>query len=323
MHQGNVPKIAAVVLTLNRLDELKGCLAAMAAQSRAPDEIFVVDHGSTDGTREWLATQRGPVVIWQENRGPGAGFVRGIQEAIARGVDWVWCVDDDAHPMPTALEELCRAIRARPEARIFNSLSVACTDPARFPLGILWARTDPENYFAKTAVTTVAALEPYLDADGIVDSAGGQFWQGTMLHQELIENIGIPYEWFVIEGEEVEYGLRIMRAGYHILVATRSVVLHPALPTVTVEFLGKAKSFRPFDVRKRYYSTRNGIWVHRMYHAGNALSYALRRCAGGLVTDLMLTPNLAPRERLARANAAVRGAWDGLRCPIPIQANGV
>lgn len=316
-------KIAAVVLTLNRLDELKGCLAAMAVQTSAPDEIFVVDHGSTDGTREWLEAQRGVRLIYQENRGPGAGFVRGIREAIARGADWVWCVDDDAHPTPTALEELCRAMRARPEARIFNSLSVARTHPARFPLGVLWVRKDPENYFAKTAVTTVAALEPYLDANGIVDSAGGQFWQGTMLHRELLEHIGSPYAWFVIQGEEVEYGLRIMRAGYHILVVTRSVVLHPALPTVAVEFFGKTKSFRPFSAYKRYYSTRNGIWVHRMYHAGGSLAYAMRRCAGGLVTDLIFTPNLALRERLARANAAVRGAWDGVRCSIPNRTNVV
>jgi hypothetical protein len=114
-----------------------------------------------------------------------------------------------------------------------------------------------------------------------------------------------------------------MRAGYHVLVVTRSVVLHPALPTVSVEWFGKTKLFRPFTVRKRYYATRNGIWVHRMYHAGNALPYALRRCAGGLVTDLLLTPNLALRERLARAYASVRGASDGLRRPIPIEANVV
>ena len=317
------PKIGAVVLTLNRLSELQSCVNALAAQTHPIDELIVVDHGSTDGTREWLATQRGVICVFQENRGPGAGFVRGLREARMRGADWMWCLDDDAHPTPTALAELRGAIRARPEARIFNSLSVARTDPARFPLGVLRVRTNPENCFLQTGVTTVAALKPYQDANGIVDSAGGQFWQGTLLHRELLETIGIPYEWFVIEGEEVEYGLRVMRAGHHILVVIPSVVLHPALPMVSVKFMGKTKLLRPLNARKRYYATRNGIWVHRMYHAGNALPYAMRRCAGGLITDLILTPNLALRERLARANASLRGAWHGLHHSIPIEANGV
>jgi GT2 family glycosyltransferase len=43
-------KVAAVVVTYNRRDLLLESLAAVLAQSRAPDSVIVVDNASEDGT---------------------------------------------------------------------------------------------------------------------------------------------------------------------------------------------------------------------------------------------------------------------------------
>jgi len=47
-------KIAAVVVTYNRLELLKQCIDSIKNQTRKPDEIIVVNNSSTDGTLEWL-----------------------------------------------------------------------------------------------------------------------------------------------------------------------------------------------------------------------------------------------------------------------------
>lgn len=47
-------RIAAVVVTYNRLDLLKECINSIRQQTRKLDEIIVVNNSSTDGTLEWL-----------------------------------------------------------------------------------------------------------------------------------------------------------------------------------------------------------------------------------------------------------------------------
>ena len=66
--------VAVVVVTHNRADLLSGMLDGLAAQTRRPDAVIVVDNASTDHTGEVLAARTDlPLrVITQENLG-GAG----------------------------------------------------------------------------------------------------------------------------------------------------------------------------------------------------------------------------------------------------------
>ena len=46
--------VAVVIVTFNRADLLTGMLDGLAAQTRKPDAVFVIDNASTDHTREVL-----------------------------------------------------------------------------------------------------------------------------------------------------------------------------------------------------------------------------------------------------------------------------
>jgi glycosyltransferase involved in cell wall biosynthesis len=64
-------RVSLVILTLNEIDGLR------ALYDRIPidevDEVFVVDGGSTDGTREFLQ-ERGVRIVEQKSRGRGEAF---------------------------------------------------------------------------------------------------------------------------------------------------------------------------------------------------------------------------------------------------------
>lgn len=80
-------KIAAVIVTYNRLYLLKEVLEAFDNQTRVPDYIIIVNNASTDGTEafleEWKKTEiKGQtkfVITPEENLGGSGGFYIGTE----------------------------------------------------------------------------------------------------------------------------------------------------------------------------------------------------------------------------------------------------
>src|SRR4051794_41986846 len=81
------PRVCAVVLTRDRWALLEQCLQALLRQTRAPDEILVVDNASSDGTPERVAAQFPSVLLraLPTNRGAAGGFRGGLVGGDARG----------------------------------------------------------------------------------------------------------------------------------------------------------------------------------------------------------------------------------------------
>lgn len=111
------PTISVVIPTYNRAALLLRALESVFAQTRPPDEIIVVDDGSTDDTV--LLTSQLPVtLIQQENRGVSAARNVGIQRA--RG-DWIALLDSDDEWLPEKLEQQLARLRAKLDIRICHT----------------------------------------------------------------------------------------------------------------------------------------------------------------------------------------------------------
>jgi glycosyltransferase involved in cell wall biosynthesis len=104
--------LSVVVPTYNRAPVLARCLDALAAQDPAPDEVVVVDDGSTDGTRAVLAERGWVRAVHQPNGGRAAAKNAGV--AAARG-DVVLFIDDDVMATPGLVHLHAEHHRARPD----------------------------------------------------------------------------------------------------------------------------------------------------------------------------------------------------------------
>lgn len=111
-------KISALVLTYNRKEVLVRCLNAILAQVEPPDEVVVLDNGSTDGTCEYLwesgLLEDVRIVLYRfpENKGPAGGVDGLFRLGKERGSDWLWFMDDDIIAHGDALKELKNAFAA-------------------------------------------------------------------------------------------------------------------------------------------------------------------------------------------------------------------
>jgi glycosyltransferase involved in cell wall biosynthesis len=130
------PSTSAVITAYNSERFVADAVASVRAQSHLPDEIVIVDDGSTDSTGE-IARGLGSDIryVWQANGGEAMARNRGI--ALARGEAVAFLDADDAWPpdhLAVLLDRLAQPppvdiVRGR--GRSFSNESwQAATDPA-------------------------------------------------------------------------------------------------------------------------------------------------------------------------------------------------
>jgi GT2 family glycosyltransferase len=95
------PSVSAIIPTYNRANLLKRALDSVFTQTRPPDEVIVVDDGSTDSTRRMIADHFQKVCyLYQQNAGVSAARNYGIRAASG---DWLAFLDSDDVWLPDKL----------------------------------------------------------------------------------------------------------------------------------------------------------------------------------------------------------------------------
>jgi glycosyltransferase involved in cell wall biosynthesis len=122
--------ISVVIPLYNKRNFIGRTLASIAAQEVQPQEIIIVDDGSTDGSAEVVSDFKGlPIrLIRQQNSGVSIARNRGILDARC---EWVALLDADDEYLPGAIESMRNARDKYPEASVIFGRSVyAMPDPA-------------------------------------------------------------------------------------------------------------------------------------------------------------------------------------------------
>jgi glycosyltransferase involved in cell wall biosynthesis len=114
------PEVSVVIPTLDRLDYLREAVASVRSQEGVAHELIVVDNGSTDGTREWLATQSHLTALHADRdparpRSANTSAARNAGLSHAGGA-YVWFLDDDDRLRPGALATLAAVLDEHPDA---------------------------------------------------------------------------------------------------------------------------------------------------------------------------------------------------------------
>jgi len=93
--------IAVVLGTYNRFALLRQMIQSVRDRSGTAQDFIVVDGGSTDGSREWLAVQPDIILIGQRGALTGAvrAFNLGFGYAVDHEYDWLVHLNDDVELM--------------------------------------------------------------------------------------------------------------------------------------------------------------------------------------------------------------------------------
>ena len=112
-------RISVVVATCNRAELLAESLDSLLGQTRPPDQVLVVDDGSTDDTPQVLSGYGERIQVLRCENGGKARALNLAMEHVTG--DYLWIFDDDDIALPDALERLEGVVRNRPDVDIVYS----------------------------------------------------------------------------------------------------------------------------------------------------------------------------------------------------------
>ncbi len=96
-----------VIAVLNQLDYTRQCLQSLGRAGVPTGNLVVIDNASTDGTREFLASQPGLRVISNEtNRGCAPAWNQGVEAAQSACCEWIVILNNDVVVAPGLREGL-------------------------------------------------------------------------------------------------------------------------------------------------------------------------------------------------------------------------
>ncbi len=281
------------IVTWRRPDHVRRSLEHLAAQTRPPDQVIVVDASEDEATQEVVAAFPG-VEYYRFPRGRSR-TTRSRNEALrhANGDVIAW-LDDDSYPVPTWLEELLRAFREHPEA-----VGLAGRTRNGIPGEEI---ADPDDV---GRLRDDGVLSSYFAADlpGPIPIDHGPGGNMAFRRAALVELNGFREDIIGPSGicEETDMFLRLRLRGARFLYVPTAAVDHQSAPHA---------HGRRFDWRQTHHGYRN----HVLMLARNEGLSARRlwRYVRWAVKQTVNTPSGSTARRMARIFFGLTGIARGL-----------
>lgn len=242
------PKVSLVVLNWNKPDDTLECLASCVKTDYPNYEIILVDNASSDDSvaRVKAAFPQVRVLVTPENLGYAGGNNVGMKDALERGADFVFLLNNDVVIEPDAVSELVRGAGAHPSAGILAPKVMYYDD--RNVINSLgtsmdWLRMRPR--LGDCNSPDDGRFDKPVKRDILLGAA-------LFLRRSTLERIGLIDEAFFIFHEEADWCLRNLKAGSENVVIPSAVVYHKA-----------SKTMREFSALTHYYSSRNFLYLAR------------------------------------------------------------
>ena len=284
----------AVVVNWNGGDKNLVCLRSLLAQGLPAAHIVFVDNGSDDGSREAVAAAYPGLILLANtsNEGYGHGTNRGIEHALARGAERVFCVNNDV-TLPVGTLSGLEAALAR-GAGIVGPRVLFEHPPDRIWCagGVLTFRTNLSTLLGHGKLDA-----PEFQVTRDVDYVPGC---AMLVTRAVFARIGLLEGAYFAYHEDMEFCWKAKQAGFPVRVIGELSARHDA----------HASTGGGYNPLRKYMMAVNTVhFLRRHGTLGRWLSFWLFDVASLPFVWLYRVMRGEGRAVLAKA----RGTWDGLR----------
>jgi GT2 family glycosyltransferase len=312
------PFVSVVIVNWNHGDFIEECLKALFTQQGCSFEVIVVDNGSTDGSREWVASHRPNVHLYafSENQGFSKAFNYGAEQA--RGT-FVLSLNPDVRVMTGFVREMLLAACQRGKIGIVAPKLLRADDPATLD---------------STGLFIDRRRRPYDRGQGEIDrgqydaltNAFGACGAAALYRRDMLEDLAPGGEFFDEDFfayyEDADLAWRARMRGWRCVYAPRAVATHARGWGDTLRKRGhtvKGSSGPRLALRNRYLMTiKNDAWRYTLLDLPWILGAELPRLVYaavmvpgvllGLLDLLKVGPSALRKRKRLRARQTVDDA---------------
>lgn len=325
---------AVVLVHYNNAQDTLACLQGLRALATPPAHIVVVDNSSQsyeqqsllEGWKNLCAGQNAPLV-YQPGVSPAlpaklpsnifvplacnTGFAGGNNAALRllmKHTDCTafWLLNNDTEPAPSALDEMCARLNAKPGAGVCGSTLLFAHAPCIIQAAgggrcSLWTgRTSfLRGGMKRSALQSLSTT----DVEKLESQTDFTIGASCLIRREVLERVGLLPEDYFLYYEDVAFCLSACRAGYGIAWAKNSIILHKeGGSTKALGGMGSRRKVCPPYVD--YLSVRNRIVLVKRFRPW-ALPIALLSLLG-------VCANRVRRGEMGRVWLILRAGADGL-----------
>lgn len=284
------PYLITVILNTNRREDTIACLGSLLANTYPNHQALVLDNSSTDGSVEAIrsAFPSVEIIALNDNAGYAGNNNVGIQAALDRGADWVFVLNEDTILAPNCLEQLVQAGEADGNVGIVGPMVYHFDEPeviqsAGGTLGPYW-----EALHIGINERDIRQFPVTRSVDWISGCA-------IMVRRDAIKQVGMLDAKFFYYWEEVDWCIRVRRAGWKIVHVPGAKLWHK----------GVQRNYRP-KPSVAYYNTRNRFLLLCKHHA----SFKVQAVAWVQTLRTLLSLSIRPKWRGMRDHR--NALWHGL-----------
>lgn len=219
------PKVTIIILHLKDISNLVDCIASLNKITYQNYNIIVVHNGPENialrGALSPISQHISKVIDTEENLGFAGGNNIGIRQALKEGAEYILLLNDDTEVAPDFLTNLIEVAEMQQEVGMLGPRIFLYDQPKK--IWFAGARFDH-----KTCKITTAEFENPDKCEGNILESDYITGCALLVKREVVEKIGLLDERFFLYWEDVDWGLRCIKAGFKNLMVTRSLVWHKA-----------------------------------------------------------------------------------------------
>lgn len=286
MGANEVLPVAIIIVNWNRVQDVIACLDSLAQIDYPRTEVIVVDNASSDGSAAAIRAQFPQVVLLEcaTNLGFVEGNNLGLRVAADHGAEYALLLNNDTLVAPDFLSRLVTAAQANPAAAVLGPTIYYASYP-----NVIWAADgwiDWAQGFPHMPRMDQEDCGQLGTAARAVDYVTGC---ALLVKLSIVAAVGPLDPRFFAYFEEVEWCVRIAKAGHQILYVPEAKVWHK---------IGRDE--RAASPSVHYYMTRNRLLFLKLCGAGwQAWVYVLQD-----YLRTMLAWRLKPKWRDKQAHSA-------------------
>lgn len=269
----SAPVLDIVIVNWNTRELLARTLECVEATVKSPYTCWVVDNGSTDGSVERVRERFGwvRVIANSDNLGFAAANNQALMEATGR---YALLLNSDTEVQPGAIDRLVSVMDAHPEAgacgpRLLNADRTLQPSARNFysTFGSLVENKLIAQFWKKPSART--RFLSYWDHSYTrpVDWVTGAC---LMVRMDVVRRVGLLDPVFFMYGEEIDWQMRMQKAGYQVLFVHDAEVIH----------LGGGSSRNAFQKMRRQEYLSRQILIDKHYPPHTRAVFRVKNALG-------------------------------------------